>query len=307
MSDPILEDGAFRSTLDAVLQKIQSKLVELVAGEEPPRYHTPAPGERPPPVGTPPPNPDHGEWAEKADECNAIMNDCLQFVEQLAAASTAAADAELDSLQQAVDIMSWQASIDKGNPVKTIRGLSATWAGSPAAVNFQNYVNALETSVQNEFEYVASMHGLMNVHRELIYASREGVLDVCDRTLGQLGEVAEQRRKEEESRRRQAWADFVTSAFAVAAGAVTGGPAGALTAAVTEAIGGIGKAISGRITDDVDRADPRDIVRAMRDSIIKLRRDIRHEENKLKDGIDTLLRYAKPEKQAEIVAPLIPG
>jgi hypothetical protein len=45
----------------------------------------------------------------------------------------------------------------------------------------------------------------------------------------------------------------------------------------------------------------------MRQAVINLRQEIRHEEDKLKDGIDRLLRYTKPDKQAEIVAPLIPG
>jgi hypothetical protein len=299
MADPILDDDAFRSAVDANASRVFTVLADLKAGDPPMHENTPQP-----PPGSAPPNegPAVKQWREKMAKCGQILDESMQYVEQLADASTKAAQAELTNLEAVMRALEKESDTEMGEVMTTIRGLTEDWSGSPASRKFQGYLNDLETALEYQYRYAGTMHALMHLHCELIYTSREGELDLFAVTLKALNHAVEEKRADEEHSRFRNWKDAIDTAFAIAGGAASGGLVGAVAGAIT-ALGG---AISSRITDNAELTDPFDIMDAMRTSIIELRRNVRHEENVLLLGFRKLSEDTHADRKA-VIAPLIPG
>jgi hypothetical protein len=299
VADPILYDGDFRSAVDANASRVFNVLADLAAGGPPMNENTPQP-----PPGSGPPNegPAVRQWREKMAKCGQIWEECMQYVEQLAGASTNAVRANLESLETIMGILENESGNEMGDIMTTIRGFTEDWSGSPASRKFQDYLNDLETALEHQFRYAGTMHALMKLHCELIYSSREGVLDLFAITLKALDQAVEEKQADEKRRRFQNWATAIETAFAIAGGMASGG----LVGAVGGAIGALGSAISSRITDNAKLTDPFDIMDAMRTSVIDLRQNVRHEENVLLLGFRKLSGYTHERRKA-VIAPLIPG
>lgn len=293
MPDPIMDDGAFRTALDAKYREILTLFIDLELKRE---FPPTPPGYNGPPGSTVPEyTPGQEEYIEAQKRCAEYFDERWRLVAQLQDASANDAEADMQCFKAAVEALELQALDEFSTALEDIR-----WKDSEAAKLFSDYLGDLEDALQYQYNFAVSMYGLMNLHRELIFAVREGLLEVCAKTLAKLGAEAERR----ESERRKRLGGLVGSVFEVGKATLEGGPIGGLKQTVEE----FGRQLAG-FGVGVDGDEPKAIIESMMISARDLRRNAKHEENILVEGFDQLEKYTGGDDvhSRRIVAPLIPG
>ncbi|GAB3414057.1 hypothetical protein [Flindersiella endophytica] len=250
---------------------------------------------------------------EQLKEYQEALKEPWYLLEQLKGASTAAAVAAMHNMADAALALKPEALNEYGSAIKRIRD-NCVWDGGAGDDFRAKYLDPLENALQFQVEAIAALHGLISAHCELVWAAREGALQICDEALVAFKKIEEDQRGKYEDKRGQDWGAILTQGFSIA-GAIAGAPAGgALVAGVAAGVSGFGGIISGAIADVSTGPDPKEILRTMAEAVIDLRWKTRREEDKLLmgfvgDGTGTAVLQAfvsdEGSRRPEIVGPVI--
>jgi hypothetical protein len=299
MANPALNDKTFRNTVELKFNAINGALQEGLqrSGELPtdPRMHPAPPGDSGPPQGQPPYGPNADDYKEKLAELQARLYESWPFVEQLLDASIEDTTAIIDQLDAASGALQREAPSRGFETITRIKD-NCVWEGDAGDDFRRSYLDPLARTLQCQYEAMVSLRDLTFLHREIVLAAREGLLEILDEALVAFKALPAQEREAYDEKRRQNWARLVEGAFAVGTAAATTGVAGGVVAALV----GIGGAIASDISDVDKNTDPWGIVDAMQRAVITLRQKTADEEELLvrgfkgDGGTQKLAEYTQP-------------
>lgn len=288
----VTSDNAFREAHFDKCARIQEELFYFVVGPDGLGGRRPGEGPRPRP-------PDADEKEAEWNECAGELRDVWPLFDQFRDASTDAAADALAVMARVRDRLREQDSNDQDSEIALIRRHDIVgWEGE-AAKEFDRYLGDLGNAFGYQWQFAASLHGVMELHQKSLYAAREGILDICDTTLQKLDAAHEARARKQ----REELAGALGRAFEFVADLATEGPG----AAVKKAVVDLGGSLIRQIGEPEETEEWRVIVDWMRSTAKQLRYDVRDEQAKLRTGLDALQPFVDGDRRRDVLAPLIPG